>query len=138
MDKAVGYFRRVVKESNDASVQAVATEREIICEAMRVLFTPYAPSGKGLAPPTIRPEGLAQSLAVFRTLSRMVKDAARIETPFLRVFDACYGYLLKYNLPVSEGVPSACGSDSDCPETGGPFGPTEPILSRASNRAPSC
>ena len=60
-------------------------------------------------PPTIRPEGLVQTLAVFRTLSRMVKDAARMETPFLRVFDACYGYLLKYNTPVSKALPSPVG-----------------------------
>ena len=104
MDKALEYFRRVAKESNDALVCAVAMEREFICEAMRVLFTPYAPSSKGLAPPAIRPEGLVQTLAIFRTLSRMVKDAARVETPFLRVFDACYGYLLKYNMPVSKGA----------------------------------
>ena len=45
-----------------------------------------------------------KTLAIFRTLSRMVKDAARAETPFLRVFDACYGYLLKYNMPVSKGT----------------------------------
>ena len=71
---------------------------------MRVLFTPYAPSTKGLAPPGVRHEGLVQTLAIFRTPSRMVKDAARVETPFLRVFDACYGYLLKYNIPVSKGT----------------------------------
>ena len=106
MDKALEYFRRVAKETDDTLVRAVAKEREFICEAMRVLFTPYAPSIKGLAPPGVRPEGLVQTLAIFRTLSRMVKDAARVETPFLRVFDACYGYLLKYNIPVSKGTAS--------------------------------
>ena len=40
---------------------------------------------------------------MLRTLSRMVKDAARAEAPFLRVSDACYGYLLKYNMPTSRG-----------------------------------
>ena len=104
MDKALEYFRRVAKETDDELVRAVAQEREFICDAMRVLFTPYAPSNKGLAPPVIRPEGLVKTLAIFRTLSRMVKDAARVETPFLRVFDACYGYLLKYNMPVSKGT----------------------------------
>ena len=58
---------------------------------MRVLFTPYTPPGKGPAPSAIRPEGLSQTLGVLRTLSRMVKDAARVATPFLRVCDACYG-----------------------------------------------
>ena len=116
MDKVFEYFRRVVKESNDALAQAVASEREFICEAMRVLFTPYAPSGKGLAPPTIRPEGLAQTLAVFRTLSRMVKDAARTETPFLRVFDARYGYLLKYNMPAPKALPASVGPATVTPK----------------------
>ena len=78
MDKALEYFRRVVRESNTVLAQSVASEREFICEAMRVLFTPYAPSGKGLAPPAIRPEGLVQTLAAFRTLYRMVTDAARM------------------------------------------------------------
>ena len=104
MDKALEYFRRVAKETDEELVRAVALEREFICEAMRVLFTPYAPSSKGLAPPVIRPEGLVKTLAILRTLSRMVKDAARVETPFLRVFDACYGYLLKYNMPASKGA----------------------------------
>ena len=61
MDKALEYFRRAVKESNDAVAQAVAADRELFCEAMRVLFTPYAPSGKSLAPPSFRPERLAQT-----------------------------------------------------------------------------
>ena len=122
MDRALEYFRRVAKETDDELVRAVAQEREFVCEAMRVLFTPYAPSSKGLAPPVIRPEGLVKTLAILRTLSRMVKDAARVETPFLRVFDACYGYLLKYNMPVSKGaasqvnpnkMPSKAGTSSD-------------------------
>ena len=117
MDKALEYFRRVAKESKDPLVCAVAMEREFICDAMRVLFTPYAPSGKGLAPPSIRPEGLEQALAVFRTLSRMVKDAARMETPFLRVFDACYGYLLKYNMPVSKGHALPVGDSKPPPKS---------------------
>ena len=33
----------------------------------------------------------------------MVKDAARVDTPFLRVRFARYGYLLKYNAPAPEG-----------------------------------
>ena len=57
--------------------------RELSLVRVCILFAPYAPPGKGLAPPTIRPEGLIQTLAVLRTLSRMVKDAARAGTPFL-------------------------------------------------------
>ena len=74
-----------------------------ICEAMRILSTPYAPSGKGSAPPAMRPEGMVQTLAALRTLPRMVKDAARVETPFLRVCGARYGYSLKYNMPATKG-----------------------------------
>ena len=107
MDKASEHFRRVARQSDGPLARAVASEREFICEAMRILFTPYAPPGKGLAPPTIRPEGLIQTLAVPRTLSRMAKDAARAETPFLRVFDARYGYLSKYNAPAPKGSQDA-------------------------------
>ena len=107
MEKALEYFRRVADQSDDPLVRAVASEREFICETMRIPFTPYAPPGKGLAPPSIRPGGLVQTLAVLRTLSLLVKDAARVETPFLRVFDPRYGYLLKYNMPASKGKQDA-------------------------------
>ena len=53
------------------------------------------------------------TLGALRTLSRMVKDAARLETPFFRVFDSCYGYLLKCNVPVSKGkAPSSIAPKS--------------------------
>ena len=51
----------------------------------------------------IRSEGLVQNFGVLRTLSRMVRDAARAEAPFLRVRDACFGYLVKCDMPVSKG-----------------------------------
>ena len=53
MDRALEYFRRAVKQSDDPLVRAVASEREFICGAMRILFAPRAPPGKGLAPPPI-------------------------------------------------------------------------------------
>ena len=87
-DKASEWFRRVAKQTESPPARAVANEREFCCGAMRFLLTPYAPPGKGLAPPTIRPEGLTQTLGALRTLFRMAKDAARIETPFCRVCDA--------------------------------------------------
>ena len=70
---------------------------------MRILYTPYAPSGKGLSPPAIRPVGLSNTLGALRTLPRMVKDAARVGTPFLRVSAACYGFSLTRNMPVPRG-----------------------------------
>ena len=103
MDRELEYFRRAVKQSDGPLMRSVASEREFICEAMRILSAPYAPPGKGLAPPSIRPEALIQTLAVLRTSSRMVKDAGRAETPFLRVFDARYGYFLRYSMPAPMG-----------------------------------
>ena len=88
MDRASKYCRRAANQTDYPRVRAVANEREFIREAMRILFAPYAPSGKGLAPPAICPEGLVQTLAALRTLSRMAEDAARVETPFLRLSDA--------------------------------------------------
>ena len=70
---------------------------------MRILYTPYAPSGKNLSPPAIRPVGLSNTLGALRTLSLMVKDAARVGTPFLRVFADCYGFSLKRNMPAPRG-----------------------------------
>ena len=43
-------------------------------------------------------------LGIMRAFSRMVKDASRAETPFSRVFGACYGYLMRYNLPWAKAV----------------------------------
>ena len=54
MDEAWEYFCRVAKQADSPLARAVASEREYIRGAMRVLSTPYAPPGKGLAPPAIR------------------------------------------------------------------------------------
>ena len=56
------------------------------------------------------------TLAVFRTLSRMVQDAARTETPFLLVFDADYGYLLKDNMPAPKAISATVGPASVPPK----------------------
>ena len=42
------------------------------------------------------------ALGVLRTISCFVKDAARVDTRHFRASDACYSYLIKYNLPVSK------------------------------------
>ena len=47
------------------------------------------------------------ALDISRTLYRMVKDGDRVESRILRVFDARYGYLAKYNLRVSKGAAPA-------------------------------
>ena len=123
MGKALEYFRRAAKQTDNPFARAVANEREFFWEAMRILFTPYAPSGKGLAAPTIRPEGRVQTLAALRTLSRMAMDAARIETPFLRVSDARYGHLMKYNMPASKGPQLPAIATQPPAKQDGPSGP---------------
>ena len=45
MDKAPEYFRSVARQPDIALARAVACEREYICDSMRILVTPYAPSG---------------------------------------------------------------------------------------------
>ena len=95
MDKALEYFRRVAKQTDSPLARAVAYEREFICEVMRILPTPHAPPSRGLAPPTVRLEGMVQTSAVMRALSRMFKDAARAETPFLRAFGRALRVLVK-------------------------------------------
>ena len=47
-------------------------------------------------------KGCVRVLGIFRALSRIVKDAARAESGFLRASDASYGYLTKYNMPSSK------------------------------------
>ena len=46
MGKASGYFRRVAEQTENLLVRAVSSGRELICEAIRILFTPYAVSAK--------------------------------------------------------------------------------------------
>ena len=66
--------------------------------------------GKCFASLPIRPEGLPNSLGSLRTLPHMVKDAAQVETPFLRAIYACYGYLVIYNLPLAQASASLVGA----------------------------
>ena len=101
-NKALAYFCRVANQTDNLLVRAAASEREFICEAVRISYTPHAPTSKGLAPPKIRVGGPSNTLGVVRTLSRVVKDAARVETPVLRVFGPSYRYLSKYSMLVSE------------------------------------
>ena len=72
-------------------VRASALDREYVCDAARILFTSYVPSVKGRATPAVMPEGVRTALGIFRTLPRISKGAARVETSFLRMSDACFG-----------------------------------------------
>ena len=126
MDKASEYLRRVAKQTDNTLARAVAAEREFIREATRTSHAPYALTGKGLSPPATRPEGLSGTLGALRALSRAVKDAARVETPFLRAFGARFGYLLEYSMPASEGK----AAPSNAPKTPQPKQQATPVQSK--------
>ena len=49
--RALEYFRRGAEQTDSASTCAVANERESVCEAIRILYAPYAPPGKAPRPP---------------------------------------------------------------------------------------
>ena len=66
--------------------------------------------------------GPVDILGALRTLSRVVKDAARVETPPLRAYDARCGYLAKYNLPLSKARASVVG----VPQSSDPKPPVRP------------
>ena len=139
MDRALEHFRRVAKQADNPFARAAEKGREIICEAIRILYTPYAPPGKGLSPPALRPEGLPDALGFRRALSRMVKDAARVETPPLRGVDARYGHLTKYNLPLSKAGVSVVGApQSPDPRPPAPDGAqpksSEPVATRPNSQ----
>ena len=104
----------------------MAQEREVFRESLRLLSTPYAPVGGGLAPPMIRPEGLANALGIMRTLSRMVKKAARMEALSLQVFGACYGCLVEYNLPSSRAIVAPVASKAAPPVSAQPQRTSKP------------
>ena len=104
MGRGLVYPRRVAKETGSSWVRAVAQDRRFTCESLRIQYTPSAPFGRALAPPLIRPGGLANALGIMRPLSRMVKDVARAETPSLRVCVARYGCPIKYNQHLSNAI----------------------------------
>ena len=86
--RALAYLRRVAERAVGALARAVAAEREVARESVRVLYAPHAASGKGLAPLCIRPGRSTYALGVLRTPSRIVRDAAHVETE-------AYGYSMR-------------------------------------------
>ena len=90
MGRALGCFRRVAMEPDCVLARALSHEREYICDAVRILFTPYAPNVKRSAPPVVLPVALRSASGIIRSLSRIAEDAARVENGCLRAFDACY------------------------------------------------
>ena len=51
MHRAVASFNKVIKETDDPMVPALATEREFIYAALRVFFTSHVPLVRGARPP---------------------------------------------------------------------------------------
>ena len=82
---------RVAEEADSSLVRAESQEREFTCESFWISRPPYAPFGKEPAHLAILPEGSACASGIMRTLSRVAKDAVRVETPFLRVLHSRYG-----------------------------------------------
>ena len=65
--RASEHFRRVAEEMDRVLVRAVAHEREEICDAARISFSPYAPNAKGSAPPVVLSEGARAALGIIRS-----------------------------------------------------------------------
>ena len=103
MGRALEYFRRVTRETDSVLARALASECGYICGAVLFLFTPRAPGVKRSAPPAVLPEDMSAASGSIRTLSCIATESARVEDSYLRVFDACYGYSIRYSLPMSKG-----------------------------------
>ena len=82
MAKALEYFRRVAEHAGNSFVRAVANEREFFRGALRILSAPYAPSGGGLPPPAIRPEGLSNTPGVYEPCPARVKMRPELKPRF--------------------------------------------------------
>ena len=63
-DRALEFFRHVAKGTNDVVARTRAKERENICDAVRILFPPYAPDVEAAAPRNVLPEGMSAALGV--------------------------------------------------------------------------
>ena len=83
MGRALSYFRRVAKGTEDELVRALAWGCEFICVSARALFSPYAALIE-----RVRPSYVLPALGVVRTPYCMAGDAARLEAGTLRVFNA--------------------------------------------------
>ena len=99
MGRAAVYFRRGAKGTASSLAHAVAQDRGFMSGSLRILFPFYAPPGKGVAPPVIRPEALANALGITRTLSGVPAWRARSCG-----YSARYGCLIKYDLPLSKAI----------------------------------
>ena len=64
MGRAITYFRKVVKESDDPLARALAKEREYFRDRLRVLFAPHVPLVEGARPPQMLPGGLRHALVI--------------------------------------------------------------------------
>ena len=118
IDTATAYFARVAAESNRPLTAALAQERVFLRKVHRALFSPYLSNNKNRPPPDMAAEGMAHLYDLCRTMSRMIKDASRQESEDLQVFEACYGYLMKYSLKAPK-QPVAVKSRSRSPARGG-------------------
>ena len=110
LDKASAYFARVASETDRPLVAALAQERVYLCKCVRKLYSPYVANNKNKPPPVVAGEGMRVIYDLCRTLSRMIKDAARAETDELLTFETNYGYLIKYAIPAASKVKRVAAS----------------------------
>ena len=123
--------RRIVRWCAPSHMNGSSSARRCV-SCLRL--TP-SPAGGWRRP--LRPEGMVQTSAVMRALSRMVKDAARAETPLLRACDARYGCLLKYNMPATKGPQSTSIAPQPSVKNDGPSAPPKKAAAegKPANRA---
>ena len=104
VDYASTPLRNAVKGADNELVRALARERGFICEAPRILSTPYATLVRAAKPPGIVAGGPRLAIGFTRTLSRIARDTAHADKIYLRVFDKRYGRLMKCSLAHGGGM----------------------------------
>ena len=124
------YFRKAAKVFGDELARALALGGDFISDALRVSFMTYAHLARGSKPRTILSVDIKHALGIACTPSRIAKEAARVESSFLRAFDASRGRLTKYS-SVRQGYPEV--------KTGRPGAATEaqPVLLRPRSNTPT-
>ena len=80
MGRDVSPLGRAAKETDNELVRALALGRELICDALRILRTPYALLAKGAKTQKMLPEGIKHAIGNVRELSRIATDVGPAES----------------------------------------------------------
>ena len=76
MARPLADFRKVAKQTETDLVLALALQREIIRDALRISCRPHAPMVKGSQRRKVPPEGIKHYLSIVQTLPRVAKDSS--------------------------------------------------------------